>query len=309
MGLSRKDTFFLKESRYLVQGKAVLSLGNPFFEKSSVIGLLTSQQIRECFSLPRNQRSTWLFMEVFGAKSFDILDVSSDEGANVIFDLNSDKTPSELIRYYEFVLDCGTQEHIFDNSNFLRNVFAMLDTNGIYFFNVPAHGMLEHGFRQYSPTFFYDLCAQNQRLLRLFHLSLFHPPNSEGIDLFDLYSKLDPVDFKAVASPLVSALSSSERFGVFTGFLINLYNRLPRPVALIGVICKISEGELKFSVTQCIYKRYPLRDVLPDKRINSKPSGPLFMGPKIKNFALIFPMPIVLKITLIKLFVKLKKIW
>ena len=158
MGLCRQDCVLLKELRFLLDGKSVLALGNPFFERSALNKLVPSDILDYCFELERNQRARYLFKDIWGAREFSILDISAEEGADIVHDMNSDEPPSHYSGHFDLVLDCGTQEHVFDNKNFINNVFMLLRVGGYYYFNVPASGMLEHGFRQYSPTFFYDLC-------------------------------------------------------------------------------------------------------------------------------------------------------
>jgi len=44
------------------------------------------------------------------------------------------------------------------------NIFGLLKESGIYFFGVPCNNWVDHGFFQFSPTFFRDLCIDNPGL-------------------------------------------------------------------------------------------------------------------------------------------------
>jgi hypothetical protein len=264
MGLCRQDLALLTKLKFLVEEKSVITLGNPFFERSTLRKLVPEDIVDECFKLEKIDRAAWLFMRFLGAREFLILDISQEEGAGIIYDMNAEELPSDCMGRFDLVIDCGTQEHVFDNKNFLRNVFKMLRVEGYYYFNVPASGMLEHGFRQYSPTFFYDLCQKNKQMIKLAYLSLFYPPSSNGVNLFDLYEKLDPLNYQATVSPLDAKGLKNDRYGLLTGLMIRLHNIEPRPSSLLGLIKKNREDELSFLITQCLYRTYSLKSMTRD---------------------------------------------
>jgi hypothetical protein len=110
--------------------------------------------------------------------------------------------------------------------------------------------MLEHGFRQYLPTFFYDLCAQNKERIKLTSLGLFFAKKTQGIDMLDLYKKLDPLIFPMATQPALENTNASIRLGKFTGLATALLNKSTSPVMLTGVISKVEAGRLNFSVSQ-----------------------------------------------------------
>ena len=75
---------------------------------------------------------------------FSILDISNDEGAEYIHDLNDLIFDKSLLNQYDYVIDFGTQEHVFNNNIFLLNVFNLLKDKGNYIFELPANCNLEH---------------------------------------------------------------------------------------------------------------------------------------------------------------------
>lgn len=291
MGLGRQDIELLKELRFLVKDRSVVALGNPFFERSTLQKLVPKYLINVCFKLDKLERAEWLFKYYLGASEFSILDITSEEGANIIRDMNSE-LPCDFISRYDLVLDCGTQEHVFDNNNFLRNVIKMLSVDGYYYFNVPASGMLEHGFRQYSPTFFYDLCQKNRRTIKLAYLSLFYPPSSIGVNLFDLYRKLDSSNYHETVSPIDSPTLRNRSYGVFTGVMVNLHNIEPKPSALLGLIKKSSAGDLSFVITQCLYRTHSLKSVTSTHSGEYQVDLTTMVKGVLKALILRFPLPV-----------------
>ena len=112
-------------------------------------------------------------MNVLGAKNIDILDVSSEEGADYIFDFNKPIPDYICKKKYNIFLDLGTSEHIFNRNIVLENIFKLLDIGGTYLFYLPAGGSIDHGFITFSPCFLYDFCFANKEAFSLLHLSLF----------------------------------------------------------------------------------------------------------------------------------------
>ena len=187
-----------------------------------------------------------------------ILDISADEEPDYVADLNHIDFTKDFQNQFDFILDLGTQEHVFNNSNFLENVFNLLKPSGKYIFSLPANGYLEHGFRQYSPTFFFDLCNANLSYLRLDSLSL-HTSRS-NFDVLPLYQKLDPkfanicrTEYKKIFVDL----------GPLTGTAISIINQSSGYVDLLGVITKLKTNKLSLDGSQCLYRNYKLNEILP----------------------------------------------
>jgi hypothetical protein len=65
---------------------------------------------------------------------------------------------------YDIIFDGGTLEHLSNFPQSLKNIFNILVDNGIYYFEVPCNNWIDHGFFQFSPTFFEDLCIDNSNL-------------------------------------------------------------------------------------------------------------------------------------------------
>jgi SAM-dependent methyltransferase len=115
---------------------------------------------------------------LLGALGFErsvVIDVSSYEDADLLFDLNEPEAPSELREAFDVILDPGTLEHVFHVPNALANLHAMLREGGRVIHLLPASNYMDHGFYMFSPTFFWDYYNANGwtvNTLRLFRHGL-----------------------------------------------------------------------------------------------------------------------------------------
>jgi hypothetical protein len=98
--------------------------------------------------------------DFLNASTVSVLDVDPYQGADIITNLNK---PIDLTQTgtFDTILDFGTLEHLSNFSSALTNYFEILASGGSYCFLVPANNWLDHGFFQFSPTFFIDFCAKN----------------------------------------------------------------------------------------------------------------------------------------------------
>jgi predicted O-methyltransferase YrrM len=98
--------------------------------------------------------NTWGFSE------YVALDVSSYEGADVVFDLNRSDLPASQLDRFGLIINGGTLEHVFHVPNALNNINRMLKTGGTIVHIAPLHNWIDHGFYQFGPTLFYDYYHQ-----------------------------------------------------------------------------------------------------------------------------------------------------
>jgi hypothetical protein len=163
MGYSYNSLVRMVEAKHRFAGKDVLTLGNLFpFVTRGQKTLLVARGMD--LSLPKEKFSAHLFTQVLGARSYQSLDVSSYQGSEIIANLNHPLSADHLGRY-DVVVDAGTLEHLANLSTALENIFGLLKKGGIYYFGVPCNNWVDHGFFQFSPTFFRDLCIDNPGLL------------------------------------------------------------------------------------------------------------------------------------------------
>jgi hypothetical protein len=98
----------------------------------------------------------WGYCEQFfmdmGYQQIESLDYSSYEGATITHNMN------QPILYgheqYDYILDAGTTEHIFNVPQVCENIINLLKVGGIYVSIIPNNNLSGHGIYQFSPEFF-----------------------------------------------------------------------------------------------------------------------------------------------------------
>jgi SAM-dependent methyltransferase len=100
-------------------------------------------------------------LQTIGFREVESLDICDFEGCTHHLDLNSASTPDALIGRYDVVFDGGTLEHVFDNRAALKNIYNLLSPGGVVLHASPTNGWIDHGFYQFSPTFFLDYYLSN----------------------------------------------------------------------------------------------------------------------------------------------------
>ncbi|MDO8288675.1 MAG: hypothetical protein Q7T44_05600 [Parvibaculum sp.] len=99
------------------------------------------------------------FFTLYGNVKVDVLDFAKYEGSEIIQDLN-DPVPDGLVEKYDFVIDGGATEHVFDIARALVNCAKMTKVGGFVYHAVPMN-MLNHGFYNLSPTLLCDFYEDN----------------------------------------------------------------------------------------------------------------------------------------------------
>lgn len=146
------------------------------------------------------------FKNVGGVSECYALDYSDYEGADIIYNLNSDseELPENLINKFDIIIDGGTLEHVFNPANAMRNINKMLKNNGTVYHMVPCAGLVNHGFYSFSPTFFLDYYGEKGYNIKTIRMQ--YKPE-RGIYKFVYYSMdcrlfLTPDGFNAYISKL-----------------------------------------------------------------------------------------------------------
>ena len=96
-----------------------------------------------------------MFKEL-GFNSVESLDYSSYENASINLDMNKpiSNELSNLKNKYQFILDGGTIEHIFNTPQLCENIIDLLDIGGIFLSITCNNNLSGHGIYQFSPEFF-----------------------------------------------------------------------------------------------------------------------------------------------------------
>jgi len=92
------------------------------------------------------------FLHDLGFGHIDSIDNSSYEGASIIHNMNY-PIPNDF-KKYDFVLDGGTTEHIFNIPQVCENIIELLNVGGIYLAITPNNNLSGHGMYQFSPEFY-----------------------------------------------------------------------------------------------------------------------------------------------------------
>jgi hypothetical protein len=102
------------------------------------------------------------FFSQIGIKEKDYYDVDKFDfdKPKILHDL-SKPFPKKYHGFFNFVIDSGTIEHIFDIKSVMENTAKLTKVGGIVLHLIPANNYLNHGFYQISPTFFYDFYTAN----------------------------------------------------------------------------------------------------------------------------------------------------
>lgn len=162
MGYTFNSLSKILHEKTLFQGKKVLTLGTlyPYVSTGQAAALLRRGLNVD---VPKEQFSRHLFVEQMGAESCHSLDVSDYQQSEIICNLNH-PLAQKHVGQYDVVFDGGTLEHLANLPMALTNIFGLLREGGIYYFGVPCNNWVDHGFFQFSPTFFADLCIDNPSL-------------------------------------------------------------------------------------------------------------------------------------------------
>jgi hypothetical protein len=99
---------------------------------------------------------TWGFCEQFfielGFKNVDSLDNSSYEGATIIYNMNN-PVPSHF-KKYDYILDVGTIEYLYNLSQVCENIINLLNIDGVYVSITPKNVLSGQGIYQFTPEFY-----------------------------------------------------------------------------------------------------------------------------------------------------------
>lgn len=118
-------------------------------------------KIPSCVGNPRGEFTNgYAVFSLLGADKVYASDVSDYEGADYIIDLNYDVS-KEYYEKFDFVLDSGTLEHVFNVPIALSNMARMVKKGGRIMFILPCSNTINHGFYSFNPNLFFDFFSAN----------------------------------------------------------------------------------------------------------------------------------------------------
>ena len=139
-------------------------------KQTLLVGDMEIKEILNIFQIPYDKNymhkrgrmsiDSYCLFKMIGFKEVHAIDCSSYEGADIICDLNQD-LPEEYKEKFDYVIDGGVTEHVFNIAKVMENMTKLLSENGIIIHILPAGGLIDHGFYSFSPTFFLDYYKTN----------------------------------------------------------------------------------------------------------------------------------------------------
>lgn len=132
------------------------------FKRPTKIILSTSQDLVKLNPEAKNYLHAKTFFNYLGISEKDYYDVDKFDfdKPKIIHDLEK-PFPQKYHNFFNFILDSGTLEHIFDIKAVMENIVKAVRIKGYVLQMIPASNFLNHGFYQFSPTFFYDFYTSN----------------------------------------------------------------------------------------------------------------------------------------------------
>ncbi len=315
MGISVSQLGVILSLKEHIIDKNVLSLGVQFPpSKNEIITfqknfpeLLSNSELDILSQASLKDFQKILFKNILGAKDIHSIDISSEEGADYIWNMNEDmsidnedRSLVKLSSNFDFVFEGGTMEHVSNTVSYMKNVFFLLKPKGIYCLNIPSNGWFEHGFFQFSPTFLADLTSANSPNITLDYLCVDDGRLKIWGLAFNSFYKRINFDF-----PPKLAISKSHRFykksyqstSLATGTLMQLLNDSSVPLGIMAVIQKNKDFSLNMNLIQSIYQDYDLATTIG----KSEPSTnkKLINKTSLKSFIFNFPVSSLIKYRLI----------
>lgn len=93
-------------------------------------------------------------LQRLGLRRVEALDAAAYQGAGVVHDLNA-PLGDDLRGQFDWVVDGGSLEHVFDFPTAIRNCAGLLRAGGLFISICPVNNWMGHGFYQFSPELFF----------------------------------------------------------------------------------------------------------------------------------------------------------
>lgn len=113
--------------------------------------------------------------KMLGADNVETMDYSPYENCTIVHDLNK-PVDEKYHNSFDYILDAGTIEHIYDVKTVIDNYKIMLKEGGVIAIITPCNNYVGHGFYQFSPEFFRTVFSEQAGFETI------------GLDLYELTS-------------------------------------------------------------------------------------------------------------------------
>lgn len=101
------------------------------------------------------------FFAMFGITELESMDVSSYESCDIVHNLN-EPIPEALVDQYDFIIDGGTFDHLFDIRNAFQNVARLIKPGGRILQWNAASNFVSQAYISFGPDMIYDYFILNK---------------------------------------------------------------------------------------------------------------------------------------------------
>jgi len=101
------------------------------------------------------------FFKLLGIEYMEVMDVSDYEDADIIHDLNY-PIPDSLKKKYDYIIDGGTFDHLFDLKTAFKNLNLMLKDDGRFLAWNAASNFTGGAYISFGPDFYFDYLMLNK---------------------------------------------------------------------------------------------------------------------------------------------------
>jgi hypothetical protein len=239
----------LKKHKHLIAGDSISANKKCLMFGRAKMSLSKEQvtEVVEIDNISAELLQGWAepFLKDYGYGWIESLDYSAFEGARYIWNLNNPLIQptgniKEILSTIDLVLDYGTSEHLFNPGMSLWNASALLNNGGCLNAVLPLHGFTDHGFYQFSPSFFYAIDRPEFRLEALYFVV--HGTKSGQLMLWDGLSS----EFREHVHGAFD--------GSFAANCLPLLNEKISAWALFRKISPVINDDFMFNTQQLIYK-------------------------------------------------------
>ncbi len=160
------------EGKVLTLGRQTIAMSyEQAIELLQQEGYMPPQQVLEEMAITHDQKTRVgkgtnfitddAFFGLLGVKELFTIDVSEYEGCDIVHDLNK-PVPEALYGQFDFIIDGGTFDHLFDIRTAFENVVKLLRTGGRIIQWNAASNFTGAAYLSFGPDLFYDYYVLNQ---------------------------------------------------------------------------------------------------------------------------------------------------
>ena len=121
--------------------------------------------VEDSLDLPRTEAiaAGGLMADLMTECGFDYLaiDIFASK-KTILFDLNCDGVPGDLLSSFDLVTNFGTTEHVLNQFNCFATAHDFARPGGLIYHDLPMGGYFFHGYFSYTPLFFFHLAEANE---------------------------------------------------------------------------------------------------------------------------------------------------